>query len=238
MKTLISILVMFSLLNKISAQKSTGVTGKIITENQEGLLKIKAVAINDNDLYHDLNYILVSLKKGKSGSSTNKQSGKFSIKPKETKTLSEININLAKKDGLKLFLFIKDEETDQVVSKDSLEINPNLFTTELDYIPERNLELSGLTIDETKTRLGAMFYEAFFKKYNQIPKKYEGTITISELPTFGRSSQIIVTVDDQMIYNFISKPDEESIDAEADRTLAYLEQYNYQNSLRNKEFKY
>jgi hypothetical protein len=83
-----------------------------------------------------------------------------------------------------------------------------------------------------------MFYEFFFKKYNQIPKKHEGTIIISELPTFGRSSQIIVTVDDQVIYSFISKPDEEFIDLEADRTLTYLEQYNYQNSLRKKEFKY
>lgn len=238
MKTLIATLVMLSLFTNLSAQKSTGVTGKIITENQDGLLKIKALAINGNDLYHDLNYILVSLKKGKSGTSSNKQSGKFSLKPNETKTLSEINLNIARKDGLKLFLFLKDEETDQLVSKDSLEINPNLFSSEVNYIPENNLELSGLTIDETKTRLGEMFYEAFFKKYNQIPKKYEGTITISELPTFGRSSQIMVTVDDQMIYNFISKPDEESIDQEVKRTLAYLEQYNYQNSLRNKEFKY
>ena len=49
MKTLISLLVMFSLFNKITAQKKMGVTGKIITEKKEGLLQIKAVAINDND---------------------------------------------------------------------------------------------------------------------------------------------------------------------------------------------
>jgi hypothetical protein len=238
MKTLFSILVVFSLLSKLSAQTSTGITGKIRVENQEGLLKIKAIAINSDDLYHDLNYILISLKKGESGNATNKQSGKFTINPNETKLLSGISINLSKNDGLKLFLFLKDEETDKVVYKDSLEINPNLFTTEVSYIPEQNLELTGLTIDETKTRLGTMFYEFFFKKYNQIPKKHEGTIIISELPTFGRSSQIIVTVDDQVIYSFISKPDEEFIDLEADRTLTYLEQYNYQNSLRKKEFKY
>ncbi len=238
MKTLFSILVVFSLLSKLSAQTSTGITGKIRVENQEGLLKIKAIAINSDDLYHDLNYILISLKKGESGNATNKQSGKFTINPNETKLLSGISINLSKNDGLKLFLFLKDEETDKVVYKDSLEINPNLFTTEVSYIPEQNLELTRLTIDETKTRLGTMFYEFFFKKYNHIPKKHEGTIIISELPTFGRSSQIIVTVDDQVIYSFISKPDEEFIDLEADRTLTYLEQYNYQNSLRKKEFKY
>lgn len=238
MKTLIAILVIFFLPTKISAQKTSGVSGKILTNLSDGRLKIKTVAINSSDLYHDLNYILVSLKKGKSGSSTNKQGGKFSLAPNETKDLSEMNFNLNKNDGLKIYLFLKDEETDQLVSKDSLEINPNQFSSEVDYIPESNLELTGLTIDDTKTRMGQMFYESFFKKYNQIPKKFEGTVTISELPSLGRNSRIVVAIDDQMIYNFVTKPDEESIDAEADRALANLAQYNSRNSLRNKEFKY
>lgn len=236
MKTLITILVLIFLSNKISAQ--SGVAGKIVTDNSSGLLKIKAVSVNSSDLYYDLNYILISLKKGKSGNSTNKQSGKFSLKPHETKTLSEVNINLAKKDGLKVFLFLKDEETDKLIAKDSLEINSQQFTAEVEYIPESNIELTGLTIDETKTRMGQMFYESFFKKYNQIPQKFEGTVTISELPSFGRNSRIVVTIDDQMIHSFMTKPDEESIDAEAERTLANLVTYSSRNSLRNKEFKY
>lgn len=238
MKTLIAILVMFSLYNKVSAQKNAAVTGKIVTDNHEGGLKIKAVASNSSEIYGDLNYIMVSVKKGKSGSSTNKQSGKFSLKPKETKTLSEMNINLSKNDGLKVFLFLKDEESDQVVSKDSLEINGDQFDSEVSYIPESNLELAGLTIDDTKTRIGQSFYDSFFKKYNQLQTKLEGTVTVSEMPTFGRNTRIVVTIDDQVIHAFLSKPDEESIEAEADKALASLISYNSRNSLRNKEFKY
>ena len=238
MKTLIAILVMFFLYNKTSAQKNAAITGKIVTDNHEGLLKIKAVASNSSEIYSDLNYIMVSVKKGKSGNSTNKQSGKFSLKPKETKTLSEMNVNLSKNDGLKVFLFLKDEETDHVVSKDSLEINGDQFNSEVSYIPESNLELTGLTIDDTKTRIGQSFYDSFFKKYNQVPTKFEGTVTVSEMPTFGRNTRIVVTIDDHVIHAFLSKPDEESIEAEADKALASLISYNSRNSLRNKEFKY
>jgi hypothetical protein len=149
-----------------------------------------------------------------------------------------MNINLSKNDGLKVFLFLKNEETDQVVSKDSLEINGKEFTSDVSYIPESNLELTGLTIDDTKTRIGQIFYDSFFKKYNQISQKFEGTITISEMPTFGRNTRILLTVDDQLIHAFLSKPDEESLDAEADKALANLIEYNSRNSLRNKEFKY
>lgn len=237
MKTLIAILVVFLFVNT-SAQETDGVTGKIITENIEGLLKIKAVATSNASTFSGLNYILVSVKKGKSGSSSNKQSGKFSLKPNESRAISEININLAKNDALKVYLFVNDDETNKVLSKDSLEVNTASFGSEVNFIPERNMELSGLTIDDTKTRLGQQFYEAFFKKYNQLSKKFEGTVTVSEQPTFGRNSRIMVSQDDQMIHNFFSKPDEELIESEADRALANLIEFNRRNSVRSKEFKY
>ncbi|WP_051190400.1 curli-like amyloid fiber formation chaperone CsgH [Kaistella palustris] len=238
MKTLIAILVVFFLSQKSFAQNSEDVQGKIITENHGDLLQLKAVAINSSDLYRDLNYILISLKKGKSGTSTNKQSGKFSLRPNDTQALSEVRINLQKNDGLKVFLFLKDEKTDHLVSKDSLEINAAQFSAEINYIPEKQIELSGLTVDDTKTRIGQMFYESFFKKYNQIPKKYTGTITVAEMPTIGRSSRITVSIDDQIIYAFMSKPDEDAAEQEAERALAYLAQYEQRNALRDKEFKY
>src|SRR5690606_10099601 len=121
---------------KVPAQEKPGIAGKIITDNQDGLLKIRAISENTSSIYQELNYVLISLKKGKSGTSTNKQSGKFSLKPHETRTLSETNINLQPKDGLKIFLLVKDEPTDKLVARDSVEINAEQFTAEVNYIPE------------------------------------------------------------------------------------------------------
>lgn len=238
MKTLIATLVVVFLANKSTAQVTEPVVGKIITENKEGTLKIKAAAISSSETYLSLNYIMVSVKKGKSGNSTNKQSGKFSLSPKETKTLAETAINLAKNDALKVYLFVKDEESDAVISKDSLEINAANFTSEVSYIPENRIELSGLTIDNTKTRFGQQFYESFFKKYNQLPQKYEGTVTVTELPSFARNSRITVSLDDQVIYSFTTPPEEEGMDAEAGRTMAFLAEYSKRNSIRDQQFKY
>lgn len=238
MKTLITTLVAIFLANQHSAQNTDGIAGKIITEHTEGLLKIKATAISTSSTYYALNYIMVSVKKGTAGNSTNKQSGKFTLNPEETKTLAETTIRMAKNDGLKVYLFIKEEQSDRVLAKDSLEINAAQFGTDVSYIPENKLELSGLTIDDTKTRMGQLFYESFFKKYNQIPKKFEATITISEIPSFGRNSRITVSQDDQLIHSFFTKPDEELLEAEASRALAILVDYNSRKNVRNTEFKY
>ncbi len=238
MKTLILNLVAILLAMNYHAQTSDNVSGKIITEQNEGLLKVKAAAINTAKTYLALNYIMVSVKKGKSGNSTNKQSGKFTLDPEETKSLAETSFRLSKGDGLKVFLFIKEEETDKLLSKDSLEINASQFNAEVNFIPENKLELSGLTIDDTKTRLGQIFYESFFKKYNQIPRKFEGTITITEIPSFGRNSRVTVSQDDQVIHSFLTKPDEEALDSEASRALSLLAEYNSRRNVRNQEFKY
>lgn len=238
MKTLATILGIFFVVAKSSAQSQHGVTAKIITEQKEGSLQIRAAAISTSDTYHSLNYIMVSVKKGQSGSSSNKQSGKFSINPNETKTLAETNFNLRRNDGLKIYLFVKDEETDALLSKDSLEINGAQFAKEISFIPENKLELSGLMIDETKTRIGQQFYDAFFMKYNQLPKKFQGTVTVAELPGFGRSTRVTVMYDDQLVYVFVPRADDEAIAEEVTRTLAILEDYNAKSSVRNNQFKY
>lgn len=238
MKTLAVILTLFLMSMQISAQDKNAVSGKIVTEQNEGSLKIRAAAVNSSATYHSLNYIMVSVKKGKSGTSSNKQSGKFSLNPNETKTLAETTFNLQKNDGLKVFLFVKDEETDIVLSKDSLEINGAQFAKEVSFIPENKLELSGLTIDDTKTRVGQQFYDTFFKKYNQFSQKFQGTVIIAEQPTFGRNTRITVTIDDQLIYAFVARADEEAIEEEANRTLGVLTDYNSNSSLRNNQFKY
>ncbi|MCJ8496654.1 hypothetical protein MVI27_00085 [Chryseobacterium salipaludis] len=238
MKTLITFLVALCTSSLATAQQPSGVKGKIVTDSREGLLRIRAVSESTDDLFHTLNYILISVKQGKSGSSSNKQSGKFSLKPHESKTLSESTIRIAKADAVKIFLLIKDDETDKLIARDSLEINGDYFSKNVSFIPESSIELSGITIDETKTRPGQMFYEAFFKKYNQIPRKVDGTVTVTELPAFGRNSRVNVTIDDQVMYSFMTKPDEEAMEFEADRALAGIIRWSAENQLRNREFKY
>ena len=193
MKTLIAILVVIFLANHTAAQNKAEVTGKIVTENSEGLLKIKTVAHNNSAIFRELNYTMVSVKKGKSGNSSNKQGGKFSIKPGETKTLSESAINLQKNDALKVFLLVKDEQTNLLVAKDSLEINADHFKSAVNFIPEKNIELSGLTIDDTKQERAVFSMIRFSKSTTNFPKNLKALSRFLNFqPLEGRQESLLV----------------------------------------------
>lgn len=109
----------------IAQEKKEGIKAKIFSEINNNLISINNSAINNSDYYGELEYLFVSIKKSREGNmSSNKQSGKFSLSPKSTKKLSETTVNLGANDELKCYLYIKDENTKELISKDSLIINP------------------------------------------------------------------------------------------------------------------
>ncbi|MCS3529791.1 curli production assembly/transport protein CsgE [Chryseobacterium sp. JUb7] len=221
-------------------QEDKKVSAKIESSILENQIKLKAVVTNNTSIYKELNYLLVSIKKGDSGNlSNNQQSGKFSINPNEVKALSEINVNYEKKDALKVFLYVKDEETQKLVAKDSLEINHDLFRQKVSKVEEDVVfELKGLTIDETKSKIGKDFYDLFYLQYSQLPDKSNAAITITELPTRGNSGQITIEIDDKVIYSFMTNPSEDYLKEQLVNSLKYIKEFNARKNLIKNEFIY
>lgn len=236
---LISAVLCFPVLN-VKAQDEKKIVAKIESKDTEGQLKLSATVTNNSRTYQELNYLLVSIKKGNGGNlSNNKQSGKFSLNPNETKKLSEININISDKDALKTFLYIRDEQTQKLVSKDSLEINRNSFQKKLSKVEEEeSSELKGLTIDETKSKVGKDFYDAFYLQYSQLPEKSNFAITISELPSRGTNGQISIMIDDKQIYSFMTNPNEDYQKEQLTMAFRYIKDYNAKKNLIKNEFLY
>lgn len=112
----------------LPAQKSGNyplVQAKIESSHRSEIFEVKALATNREPVFQELNYVLIAMKDGAGGNrSTNKQDGKFVIQPNESKQLSQMGINVQPKDHLKIYLYIRDEKTNTLISKDSLEINP------------------------------------------------------------------------------------------------------------------
>lgn len=243
MKNYIAVTIqLFFLLLSLSlfGQDEIKVVAKIESDFTEKQLKIKALVTNNGSIYQELNYLLVSIKKSAKGNlSNNKQSGKFTVNPNESKALSELNVNLDKGDALKAFLYIRDEETQKLLSKDSLEINQNFFKKSASVIEkEEAFELSGLTIDETKSKVGKDFYDLFYIQYSQIPDKSNSAITITELPTRGTSGQINIQIDDKIVYSFMTNPSEDYLKEQLDYTLRYIKDFNARKNLIRNEFIY
>ncbi len=221
-------------------QEDKKVTARIESTTLENQIRIKAVVVNNTAIYKELNYLLISIKKGNGGNlSNNQQSGKFSVNPNEVKILSEISVNLEPKDALKAFLYIRDEQSKTLVAKDSLELNSDLFKkktakAEADVV----YELKGLTIDETKTKVGKDFYDMFYIQYSQLPDKSSSAITISELPLRGTSGQINIQMEDKIIYSFMTNPGEDYLKEQLAVSLKYIKEFAAKKNLIKNEFIY
>lgn len=224
----------------ISGQEDKKINAKIESKIMEGQINLKAVVNNSTAIYKELNYLLVSIKKGNGGNlSNNQQNGKFSINPNETKVLSEINVNLEKKDALKVFLYVKDEETQKLIAKDSLELNNDSFKKKVSKVEEDVVfELKGLTIDETKSKVGKDFYDFFYLQYSQLPDKSNSAITISELPGRGTNGQINIEIDDKVVYSFMTNPSEDYLKEQLTNSLKYIKEFNAKKNLIKNEFIY
>lgn len=235
---LCSFFIFFSAL--MSGQEDKKVNAKIQSKIMEGQINLKAAVTNNTAIYKELNYLLISIKKGSDGNlSNNQQSGKFSVNPNETKVLSEINVNLEKKDALKAFLYIKDEETKPLVAKDSLEINNDSFKKKVGKIEDDVVfELRGLTIDETKSKVGKDFYDLFYLQYSQLPDKSNSAVTISELPGRGTNGQINIEMDDKVVYSFMTNPNEDYLKEQLVSSLKYIKEFNAKKNLIKNEFIY
>lgn len=221
-------------------QEDKKVNARIESNFIENQIILKAIVMNNTTVYKELNYLLVSIKKGNGGNlSNNQQSGKFSVNPNEVKILSEISVNLESKDALKAFLYIRDEETQKLVAKDSLELNSDLFKKKTAKVEEdAAYELRGLTIDETKTKVGKDFYDLFYMQYSQLPDKSSSAVTITEFPLRGTSGQINIQIEDKIIYSFMTNPAEDYLAEQLVYSLKYIKEFNAKKNLIKNEFIY
>ncbi|WP_255814105.1 curli production assembly/transport protein CsgE [Chryseobacterium sp. MA9] len=221
-------------------QEDKKINARIESSLLENQVILKAIVMNNTPVYKELNYLLVSIKKGNGGNlSNNQQNGKFSVNPNEVKILSEISVNLESKDALKAFLYIRDEETQKLVAKDSLELNSDLFKKKTAKVEEdAAYELRGLTIDETKTKVGKDFYDLFYMQYSQLPDKSSSAVTITELPLRGTSGQINIQIEDKIIYSFMTNPAEDYLKEQLVYSLKYIKEFNAKKNLIKNEFIY
>ena len=93
------------------------------------------------------------------------------------------------------------------------------LSTEQDASDE-GLEITGLVLDETKTKLGADFFDFFTGSWQEVAG-LEYTIAISELPaTARRGSFFVVTVDEAHVYSKLLQPRLERLEAAAEEARA------------------
>lgn len=212
------------------------IVAKIEVVQSENTLTFKPTVQNKGVYHYELDYLLLVKKTDAAKNlSVSQQKGKFTLLPNAVESLSTTTINQTSKQKITAILFIRDEVANKLITKDSIQIT----TKELRPIKEASLMiLKGIVVDDSKTKMGRDYYDAFYSTYNQYPSKFDFIINISEIPHRGLSSIIQVKVDQDLIFEFFTNPDEDFINQQVGLTFQKLISYaNSKGKLKN-EFTY
>ena len=68
------------------------------------------------------------------------------------------------------------------------------------------LEINGLIIDKTRTKMGRDFYQLFYTAWEAPNTKTDYIITISEQPSKGRGSRVFVYVNEYLPFRAFLQP--------------------------------
>lgn len=112
-------------------------------------------------------------------------------------------------------------------------LNNSILTAQTDSvrtIKSDEIEVSGLVIDETITKLGKDFYDLVYTKWESIAPPSNLSVFISEKPMPSLGSQISITVDDNLIFQQVIRPNEETLNELSDYAVSVLNDYftNYE----------
>ncbi len=93
--------------------------------------------------------------------------------------------------------------------------------------------MKGIVLDDTKTKIGKDFYDKYYYKYNDIGINANKIVTIGEEFSFGRNTKIMITVNNEIVYEFFSRPEDDFIEAVAqesiEATYYYLKELEQQS---------
>lgn len=96
--------------------------------------------------------------------------------------------------------------------------------------------MSGIISDETKTKIGKDFYDLFFYRYHDYKLNAKKIVVLTEEYSFARNTKIVITIENEIVYEFLTRPDEEYLTEMAEQSIyaTYLHLKNLEK--QNKYF--
>ena len=156
--------------------------------------------------------------------SNTSQEGSFSLEPTETKKLSDTQINLKDEDEVIVLLLCYDKKK-QLIGKDRIVLNDRK-KEKVPILAVDGFEMQGIVSDETKTKLGKDFYDRYFNQYNDEKINASKIVTVREELSFARNTNIAIIIENEIVYEFMARPDDEfmsyMIDSSIYATIMYI----------------
>ena len=209
-------------------------------DNKNDILEVTGIAQNKTNVSYGLRYelsVITSNPKVSNNSSKNSQSGFFTLEPYETSSLSTTSVSINPQMQTIILLLIYDEE-DQLMGtarKVYEPISQAAKNEKLSYKKDNEgIQLYGLVTENTKTKPGKDFYDFFYQKYQLSQNPENKIIEIDEMISFGRTTKIMVKIENQIVFQFYSRPKLDYLEEMAGVALQRVNRY-FQNLRRQKQ---
>ena len=95
---------------------------------------------------------------------------------------------------------------------------------------EVEIEIDGLLVDDTKTKAGKDFYDLFYNEWEAPVDAKNYTITVSEKPFRLTSTLIVISINEDIVYQAILQPRQDLVEAQAVEGIGITQDYlaNYE----------
>ncbi len=217
---------------------NTEVVAKIKTETVDETISWVAWATNTTEVYKSLRYVFTVFRTdAQKNLAKSEQEGRFTLEANETKQLSRVTGNVKEKDKIVVLLLVYDDD-DKIVGKDRVELNKATNQSQdrekiEEDVSDDGIELTGIVIEETKTKPGKDFYEFFYNLYTLSQINGNKVVGVYEKLSFGRSTIIQVKIEDVVIHEFLGKPDLEYLEQMS--KIAIRKVYKYFKDLKKQK---
>ncbi len=85
----------------------------------------------------------------------------------------------------------------------------------------QRLEIDGLVVDETQSKLGRDFYELFYSGWQAPPDAFNFTVVVREQPMPNLGTRIMVLINDELAFQAQLQPRYDVIENMAQQAVAY-----------------
>lgn len=212
------------------------VKAKIDIEEVENMLSIAGTAENLKAEFKNISFKLTVFKKNVSNNSKsdNAQTGRITLEPLKKVIVSNTQI-IKNKDDMVIILLLIYDENNHLIGKERIVFGDDEQSSVEVLKPNDGIEMIGAVLNETKTKLGNDFYDYFYLVYSRLKMNSPNVVTIQEELTFGRTTKIIISIDNEMLTEFIAMPDDDFLSYMAENSseevFKYLKEKEKQKEL-------
>lgn len=206
---------------------NTNIVADLNVETSSNVSALSAKVKNTTDLYYSLRYVFsVIIYDSDNNISKQSKENLFALDPYQARTLYESTINNEANDKIIILFLVYDDE-DKLVAKSRVVLNENESGNNKTEEKKENsgFQISGIVVEDTKTKSGKDYYDKFYFLYNYLNLKGNEVVKINETFSFRRTTRIIVSVGDEIVHEFFAYPKEEYIEEMAKLSIQRVYKY-------------